>query len=534
MIFDSAMTRIQRFAASLTQEWPMGKPAKPGAGQLDSELFSWQWFRRRTHPAYGITPEQLRRIMEQAESGYLQAQADLWEDMQERDGHIQAEISKRRLTVSSLPWSIDPPRNPSAREKKQAKQIQEWIEELPGLRRALFALTDGIGHGYSMLYCEWSLQSGVWLPRLTHRPAAWFMSPFNAPDEIRLSTRIVEGEPLDPMQWIQHVHSSMSGWPGRTGLVRILCWPYLFKILAISDRAEYLDTYGLPFIFGKHKDTASPERQAQLLQVVTDIAHNARGIMPESMSVEIHDAVATTGDPHAGMITWCEQTVSKIVLGGTLSSQADGKTSTNALGRVHDEFRSGPLCAHDAGQLAETLTQQLVWSIGRLNLGWTDPSRCPRWCWDLGEADDVAIWADALPKLAGVMDVPDQWARAQIRMPIPEPGEAVLRSSGGPSTPIPTAKAGLNAMPLHAFAHADHAVFSPRQQAIEELADAMLAKMGSPLSPLDIRDAIRAATDPQDLERRLADLMGEGDTEKFQQALERALFAADIMGYSNE
>lgn len=530
------INKIKQLVSSF-QEWPMGKPAKSGRGQLDSGAFSWQWLRRRTHPAYQIRPEQLRSILEQAESGYLAAQADLWEDMIERDGHIQAEIGKRRLAVSSLPWSIEPPRNPSAREKKQAKQIQEWIEEMPGLRRALFDLTDGIGQGYSMLYAEWAQQSGVWLPRLTHRPASWFMSPYDNPDEIRLSTRILEGEPLDPMQWIQHIHNSLSGYPGRTGLVRILAWPYLFKILANGDRNEYLDIFGMPFIFGRHKSNATPEQKNSLLQAITDIAHSARGIMPEGMAVEIHDAVAAAGDPFSGMITWCEQTVSKVVLGGTLSSQADGKTSTNALGRVHDEFRSGPLCAHDAGQIAETLTQQLVWPIGRLNLGWTDPARCPRWAWDLGESDDVAVWADALPKLAGVMPVPARWARDQIRMPTPEPGEEILSAQAQPApTATPTAKA-LNAMPMHAFSHADYAVFSPRQQAIERLADEMLAKMpngGSPIPPELLFREIRLASDAADLNQRLARLMAEASTEAFERPYERAMFVADLMGYSNE
>jgi phage gp29-like protein len=37
-----------------------------------------------------------------------------------------------------------------------------------------------------------------------------------------------------------------------------------------------------------------------------------------------------------GLIKWCEQTQSKIIVGGTLLSQADGKTSTNAQSKTHE------------------------------------------------------------------------------------------------------------------------------------------------------------------------------------------------------
>ena len=39
------------------------------------------------------------------------------------------------------------------------------------------------------------------------------------------------------------------------------------------------------------------------------------------------------------MVEWQSPTTSKVILGSTLTSQADGKTSTNALGNVHN--RSG-------------------------------------------------------------------------------------------------------------------------------------------------------------------------------------------------
>ncbi|MDT8427123.1 MAG: hypothetical protein RQ733_14250, partial [Methyloprofundus sp.] len=69
------------------------------------------------------------------------------------------------------------------------------------------------------------------------------------------------------------------------------------------------------------------------------------------------------------------------------------------------------------------------------------------------------------------------------------------------------------------------------QQAIEDLADAMPLK--SPIDRMAVASAIRAASSPDDLEQRLARVLAEADLSEFSEQLEKALFAADIMGYAN-
>ena len=44
-----------------------------------------QW---QEHPVVGLTPQRLHQLLTNAEQGNLQAQADLFCDMEERDGHI--------------------------------------------------------------------------------------------------------------------------------------------------------------------------------------------------------------------------------------------------------------------------------------------------------------------------------------------------------------------------------------------------------------------------------------------------------------
>ncbi|MFN7197933.1 MAG: hypothetical protein ACK4MJ_12280, partial [Hylemonella sp.] len=53
-----------------------------------------------------------------------------------------------------------------------------------------------------------------------------------------------------------------------------------------------------------------------------------------------------------------------------------------------------------------------------------------------------------------------------------------------------------------------------------------------PIAPGAIASAIRAAKDPEDLMERLSVVLADADDRTFRQQLERAMFAAEIMGYA--
>ena len=175
-----------------------------------------------------------------------------------------------------------------------------------------------------------------------------------------------EPQDLWPLGWIVHRHQARSGFLARGGLMRSLAWPYLFKNYSVRDLAEFLEIYGLPVRLGKYPAGASDKEKTTLLNALVGIGHNAAGIIPETMMLELLDAASGSGDTFMNMVDWCERTQSKIILGGTLTTQADGKTSTNALGQIHNEVRHD-LLVSDAKQLAATLTRQLIAPLLYLN-----------------------------------------------------------------------------------------------------------------------------------------------------------------------
>lgn len=425
------VTRTSQILGADGQPIQIGDLAEPQTSRVGFLHQEWQG-----HPARGLTPSRLSSILLAAEQGDVIAQYELYEDMEERDGHILAEMSKRRRAVSGLAWDIVPPRNPTPQEEREAEELKLLLQEIDDLEGALFDTTDAIGKGFACQELEWHRVDGVWLPKLiVHRPQSWFRLHRGFTQEIRLRDNSSEGATLQPFGWITHTHRARSGYLERASLFRALVWPYLFKNYSVGDLAEFLEIYGIPLRIGKYPPGASEKEKLTLLRALVSIGHNAAGIVPDGMSLDFKDTADGDAKAFQLMIDWCERTQSKVILGATLTSQADRGSNTNALGAVHDEVRK-ELKDSDAKQVAATISRDLVYPIAALNgMARNGFRRCPRLRLDIAENKDVKVMADALPRLVDLgMRVPVKWAHEELGIPQAEDDDDVLTR---PPTPAP-------------------------------------------------------------------------------------------------
>jgi phage gp29-like protein len=410
-----------------------------------------------SHPSRGLTPVRLARILEAAEQGDTRAQHDLFLDMEEKDAHIFAEMGKRKRALLTVDWDIVPPRNASATEKKLAGYAKELLQDVPNFEDVILDALDGIGHGFSCQEIEWERLGNEWLPKeISHRPQSWFQTDRETRTQIRLRDHSLDGQALQSCGWITHVHKAKSGYLARCGLHRTLSWPYLFKNYSVGDLAEFLEIYGLPLRLGTYQSGASDDEKATLLRAVMSIGHDAAGIIPEGMMIDFKEAAKGQEGPFMAMIDWCEKSQSKAILGGTLTSQADGKSSTNALGNVHNEVRHD-LMVSDAIQLGGTLTRDLVYPLLALNKGGVDDRRrLPRFKFVFDDSEDLGVLADSLPKLVAMgMRIKKEWAHERAGIPQAEEGDEVLGVVTPKTPPAGAANAALAALSAQTIADLD-------------------------------------------------------------------------------
>jgi phage gp29-like protein len=332
-----------------------------------------------THPSQRLTPRRLQGIFQDAENGNLIAQSDLFADMEERDSQIFADMQKRKLVLTTLKREVQPLANATPAEVADAAYLNEVIQSLDGWEDLILDMADGIGKGFSNQEIRWGISGREYYPYgFDWRPQSWFTIAKEDQNKLLLRTDNSTGEPLRPFGWISHKPKSRSGYVARAGLMRTLAWPYIYRNFGGQGLAEMLEIYGLPIRIGKYPAGSGKTERSELMKAVTTIGRSAGGIMPDTMKMEIVAAASGSSEPFLALAEWAEKSISKTVLGGTLTSQADGKTSTNALGLIHNEVRLDLMDA-DARQCGTTIRSDLLYPLLVLNRNpHADPRRTPK------------------------------------------------------------------------------------------------------------------------------------------------------------
>lgn len=507
------LTRRIRRAAALEE-----RQTRAGGG-LTPLLYLERWGNMTNR----LTPSRLMTILQAADDGDIMEQHQLFADMEDRCEHLAAEIGKRKRALLTLDWEILPGRARDARAETVAEAVREQFDMFPTTSDLLLDLADGIGHGFSALEIEWTFHNGLHLPAaFHHRPQSWFQVLREDRNTLRLRDGTVDGAELWPLGWVVHVHRAKSGWLPRAGLFRTIAWAYLIRAYALESAIMYTQVHGIPFRVGKYPAGSSDEDRAALRTALANLGRDASGIIPEGMEIAFESPSNATQDIPGILVTRMEQGMSKAILGGTLTTQADGKTSTNALGTIHNEVRHDIL-ASDAVQIADTVSRQILAPLAYLNCGISDPALMPWFRFDTREAEDIQTYADALPKLAAVMDIPAKWAHEKLKIPLAEPGETVLAAKAPAQSPPATqTTAWAKATTMRAAEFPDQSAVDGMLEgrSIAQAAEDMLTPLLQNLRGLE----------PADMLPRLAEIYPALPTAHLEELMAKAIMLAEIFG----
>ncbi len=236
---------------------------------------------------------------------------------------------------------------------------------------------------------------------------------------LRLNDGSPDGAEFWDFGWFNHLHQAKTGYISRSGLYRVLAFPFVFKNYAVRDVMEFLEIYGMPIRIGKYPPGATKEEKMTLQRAVMLIGRNAGGTIPNGMSIDFESAADGDTANHMNMIKYFEQIQSKVIVGGTLISQADGKSSTNAQSKTH-EIQFEALIKSDAKQLARSITDNLIDYLMRLNHPNISKDRYPEFYFDTSDVEDMEVFSNSLEKLVGVgMKIPLSWAHEKLGIPQP-------------------------------------------------------------------------------------------------------------------
>lgn len=472
------------------------------------------------YPADNLTPAKLARILKQADAGDVSAQAELFEQMEERDSHLGSQFQTRKLAIQGLEWEVIP-----ASEDKRDADVAEFCAEILGqldLEDVILDQLDALAKGYSMSEILWDVSEGQAVPyKLEWIPAKKVTFVNSKTPRVLTEDEPSRGVDLAPFKWVYHRYKARSGYDTHAGIMRVCAWMYLFKNYGIKDWVQFCETYGQPTRLGKYAPNASKEDKEALKLAVASIGVDAAGIISKNTEIEFIEAQKYGSlNVYESLVNFCDTQVSRAVLGQTLTSSDGDGTGSRALGEVHGEVRQD-LIEADAKSLGKTLTRDVVRPMVGFNYGWDTPMPRIRLLYEPPE--DLKKEAETLEIVVNRvgLDVSQEWVSKRFKYPMRQKDETPLLRQG--QAPSGTAPYALREVVLKdQVAQGGH----PVDAAVEQLLH------GGGIAPWGdvIREALGEARSLEDFRDSLEGLSVNMDTTAAAELLRKGLVVAELAG----
>ena len=112
------------------------------------------------YPSNGLTPVKLAEIFKEADAGDILRQAELFEEMEEKDPHLFSQLQTRKNAVTGLDFEIIPFDSDDERDKEIAEFVEGQINGIEGLEDIMLDLLDAIGKGFAVSEIMWAYEAG--------------------------------------------------------------------------------------------------------------------------------------------------------------------------------------------------------------------------------------------------------------------------------------------------------------------------------------------------------------------------------------
>lgn len=420
------------------------------------------------------------------------------------DDEIGQAVETRIDALLATPFRIEPSDTPEAILLMQ--EIKEWFAEIAtgSINALLF--------GYSVLEAVYDQTDGgqIGLNWIGEKPMEWFEPKNDGRLIYRQDESGKESEVDQIFKFFLTQRKASYKQPYGKALLTVVYWLDFFRKNGFKFWAKFLERFGTPILKGKCKNSEPDDMNQALLN-----AH-AQSVISIDAEDEVEIlAVTSSGSAGASFETFNNtiiRQIQKVILGQTLTSGTDG-TGSRALGEVHDNVRKDKLNADI--RLVTPTFQAIVNALCTLN-GWGKHEII------LGEKSkqlnkDQAE-RDVKLKDAGAVFTNQYFIReyglqdGDLAEPLPS------------QTPQPQFKA----IPSKPFSFAASVKgLTQEQQELDELADQNF----NLLSDNDLKDLILSSESIEELQTSLFAIAKTADKSQFNEVLDRALFAADILGY---
>lgn len=494
------------------------------------------------YPSDGLTPVRLAEIFKEADAGDVLRQAELFEEMEEKDPHLFSQLQTRKNAVTGLDYEVIPFDSDDPRDKEIAEFVEAQLGGIEGFEDIMLDLLDEIGKGFAVSEIMWSYDEGhVVVDDIRSRHQKRFFWD-SVDDSFKVRTQEApEGIELPKNKFIVHKYKARSGHPSRAGVLRVVAWMYLFKNYTLKDWVAFCEVFGMPLRLGKYQPGASEDDKRALMQALVAIGADAAGIFPDGTAIEFVNTEKTSStDLYERLARYCDEQVSKAILGQTLTSDSGG--GSYAQSKTHNDVRHD-LTVADCKAIAATLRRDLIRPLVLYNFG--EDKRIPYLRFDAEESEDLTQTATVIGTLireAG-LKVPTSYIYKKFSIPKPEGDEEVATPPGQTAQGAGFGPFSFKAQPGEPIAlKAGDGAGHGTQERVDRLAAAATRKsagafkkaFGPVLKKIENAASLEELRDMMEDEKAVAELFGEMDVSEVEELLQKVMLYANLEGRAAE
>ena len=428
----------------------------------------------------------------------------------EADDEITAALESRRDAAVNTPWRFEHP---------QARTRKFFTDAFAGHMHALLtSLWLAVPYGYGIVEAVYAAPDApdnptpgrISIANVLECPFEWFRVVPGG--EVRWRDYDV---PVDTRKFFACVRGQSVRKPMGDALLAKAYWPWFFRTHGWKFWAKFLEQAGNPLLYGKTQG----DKQAVLeqLQAITTGPVIVVGDMDDVAAV---DVPGNSPNKFTEFEVACCRRIQRLILGQTLTSGTDGGSGNRALGEVHQAVLDEKKRA-DVLMISQAV-QRMTNTLAALN-----GMDAPTFVMEDGHGLEMErAQRDQILTESGILKFTTEYLREKYGFE--ESDFDVVSDPVQQEQVAPTEG-------KFSFADGDaphRPEFTPGQQAIEDEIDRTLQALVSPISQAAMASAIRNAESPEDLYERLAVVMRDANGAELRKAFERAMFAADIMGYA--
>lgn len=422
-------------------------------------------------------------------------------------------IESRKAGVTSKNWRLEK-QNCSDKEFEfytelfKIIDVHQFIEDI--LEAPLF--------GYAPLEVTYEKDGNyIVSTKITSKPQEWFYFNAKENNEFYFNSKNNDGgiliDSADP-RFLLPRHRATYLNPYGEALLSRTFWNTVFINGGMEFWSVFMEQYGMPFMVGKYDRGTPKEEKEELFSMLKKMVQNAVGVIPKDGSIEIiNPDKSGSNTVYKDYITKCENNISKIILGQTLTTDI-GSTGSYAASETHQEVR-GDLIQNDV-RLCEKTINNFIFKIHNLNFNNLDMPHFT--IYDDEGVDQTTAERDNKVKTLGV-----NFTREYIKKTYGlEDADFVLDSEISKND-----KEEIN------FSDMADDDFTKLENLLENISpEDYETLINDSLKP--VITLFKQSRDADECMEKLAEIYPEMNTEKLEDTLTKVIFLAELMGRINE